>query len=253
MQRHGGSIGVHSTEGVGTTFYIDMRFLVLSRGDGVAHVNAIDSRAAAPGSVSVLVAPSQAEPDKRPGVFTTACAGTDRSTAAAISSSSTGYADSSRSSSSSDDAGGGAFLPITQYSALPTPPPSPLAPTIAHTILVVEDSPASNILLVRSIKKSFPGVTVESVYNGSEALQYMLARTPSQWPVCLCMDSSMPVMDGLEASRRIRYLGYTGLIVGVTGNALIVDQDAFRAAGADCVVTKPADMGKLCEVIREVM
>ena len=59
------------------------------------------------------------------------------------------------------------------------------------------------------------------------------------------MDCVMPVMDGLEASRRIRSGGHRMLIVGVTGNALAEDIAAFVAAGANCVVTKPVSVAQL--------
>ena len=45
--------------------------------------------------------------------------------------------------------------------------------------------------------------------------------------------------NGLEACTIIRSLGFTGLIVGVTGNALDDDVANFIKAGADCVFAKP--------------
>lgn len=53
------------------------------------------------------------------------------------------------------------------------------------------------------------------------------------------MDRCMPVMDGIEATREIRNMGYQGIILGVTGDALAEDVGAFVEAGADKVVTKP--------------
>jgi CheY-like chemotaxis protein len=49
----------------------------------------------------------------------------------------------------------------------------------------------------------------------------------------------MPIMTGTEASRQIRSNGYNRLIIGVTGNALDDDVEAFLTAGADCVIAKP--------------
>ena len=53
------------------------------------------------------------------------------------------------------------------------------------------------------------------------------------------MDYQMPVMDGPTAIKAIRALGYTGRIVGLTGNALQSDQDYMRESGANDVLLKP--------------
>jgi CheY-like chemotaxis protein len=49
----------------------------------------------------------------------------------------------------------------------------------------------------------------------------------------------MPVLSGHAATRVIRSMGYTGLLCGLTGNALQEEQQVFLNAGADCVFTKP--------------
>lgn len=49
-------------------------------------------------------------------------------------------------------------------------------------------------------------------------------------------------MNGTEATRAIRTLGYKGLVIGVTGNALGVDIQEFLDCGADHVMVKPFDL-----------
>ena len=61
----------------------------------------------------------------------------------------------------------------------------------------------------------------------------------------------MPNMSGVEASRLIRQLGYTGLIVGVTGNSQQSDIDEFTAAGANKVMTKPLDIEAFMNYVNE--
>ena len=57
------------------------------------------------------------------------------------------------------------------------------------------------------------------------------------------------VMDGYEATRELRRAGYTGVIIGVTGNALASDVAAFVKQGVDAVVIKPVDVTKLLDTI----
>mmetsp|Transcript_32138 Transcript_32138/g.30630 ORF Transcript_32138/g.30630 Transcript_32138/m.30630 type:complete len:167 (+) Transcript_32138:3-503(+) len=67
----------------------------------------------------------------------------------------------------------------------------------------------------------------------------------------LLMDSVMPIMDGPTATKIIRGLGYTGVIIGVTGNALPSDIDHFIAHGADRVLTKPMNINDFNTIIKE--
>eukprot|EP01036_Dinobryon_divergens_P017150 gene17150-biopygen15139 len=52
----------------------------------------------------------------------------------------------------------------------------------------------------------------------------------------ILMDSHMPNMDGLSATRAIRSMGYNGIIVGVTGDVMPEDVQLFMNAGADAVL-----------------
>lgn len=52
-------------------------------------------------------------------------------------------------------------------------------------------------------------------------------------------DFSMPNMTGTEATRALRLIGYRGVIVGVTGDAQVVDIERFMQAGANDVFIKP--------------
>lgn len=69
----------------------------------------------------------------------------------------------------------------------------------------------------------------------------------------ILMDDNMPNLSGPDATAAIRSCGYTGLIVGVTGNVYESQVAYFLAKGADRVVAKPLDLRDLEEVIREKM
>jgi len=59
------------------------------------------------------------------------------------------------------------------------------------------------------------------------------------------LDNQMPVLSGVEMVRKLRKLGRKDLVVGVTCNALLPDQEEYLTAGADYVLTKPVREGSL--------
>lgn len=109
--------------------------------------------------------------------------------------------------------------------------------------LLVDDT-ASNCKMLKMLLRR-KGIDSDIAYDGQAAVDlYKVpstdagARRPAVHDV-IFMDHTMPVMSGIEATSIIRSLGYTGLIIGLTGNALDDDVDAFLKAGADCVTLKP--------------
>ncbi|CZT10706.1 related to histidine kinase [Rhynchosporium graminicola] len=70
-------------------------------------------------------------------------------------------------------------------------------------ILVVEDNPINQTIAIKNIRKL--GFPVTAVWNGQEALSYLLAPSTTQpRPSIILMDVQMPVMDGYEATRLLR-------------------------------------------------
>ena len=72
----------------------------------------------------------------------------------------------------------------------------------------------------------------------------------------ILMDYEMPRMNGPEAVQRLRELGCTSWVVGVTGNALKEDTDYFLHYGADAVLTKPMTIDQLrdtCDMLGRSM
>jgi signal transduction histidine kinase/CheY-like chemotaxis protein len=80
------------------------------------------------------------------------------------------------------------------------------------------------------------------------------ARTPGgtgQEPIDLVvMDNLMPIMNGPDAAKAMRELGYTGPIFGLTGHALRDDINHYIRCGADTVFKKPIDVKRFCRVFR---
>ena len=91
------------------------------------------------------------------------------------------------------------------------------------------------------------GMSVRIANNGSEALTAIAEKCPD----CILMDCQMPVMDGYEATRRIRKnVKYRNLpIIALTANALASEREKCRLAGMDGYVVKPVKTADLLAAV----
>ena len=110
-------------------------------------------------------------------------------------------------------------------------------------ILIVEDNVTNQLVLRRQLEKlGYANSTVAN--NGQEALT-ILSKTPYD---IVMMDCQMPVMDGFEATDRIR-TSQNGqrstFIIALTAHALTEDRDKCIAAGMDDYITKPVGLENL--------
>jgi len=111
-------------------------------------------------------------------------------------------------------------------------------------LLLAEDEMALNDALTEILKHS--GYTVDSVYDGQEALDY--ARSAEYDGILL--DIMMPAMEGTEVLLKLRAEGNTTPALFLTAKGDIEDRIRGLDLGADDYITKPFDMGELLARVR---
>jgi CheY-like chemotaxis protein len=78
----------------------------------------------------------------------------------------------------------------------------PVISTTSSHILLVEDNPVNRKVIALTVKKL--GYVVAIACDGQEALDYLCKQLVKPRPIVVLMDCMMPVVDGYEATRRIR-------------------------------------------------
>jgi signal transduction histidine kinase/ActR/RegA family two-component response regulator len=140
-------------------------------------------------------------------------------------------------------------VPATLPAPQPAEPPTPLRPSRRKPlrILLAEDEAINRIVVLGMVQHL--GYRADSVNNGAEVLE-ALERVP--YDVVL-MDIQMPVMDGVEVTRRIRGgTGHQPYIIAITAHALSGDRERCLAAGMNDYMSKPLRLADLEEVLAGV-
>jgi CheY-like chemotaxis protein len=116
-------------------------------------------------------------------------------------------------------------------------------------ILLAEDSPDNQRLILYMLESA--GAEVALAENGQVAVDLALEELwqGSGFDLIL-MDMQMPILDGYEATSRLRAAGYHQPILALTAHALGAEHDKCRAAGCDEVCTKPIERAAFFAAIR---
>jgi two-component system cell cycle response regulator DivK len=116
-------------------------------------------------------------------------------------------------------------------------------------VLLVEDVP-NNRDIYRTILEHAGHAVVEAV-NGADGIE--LARSVS--PDVIVMDVTMPLMDGLEATRRLKADAATAAIpvLILTAHAYASDREDALRAGADAYLAKPCPPRSVVEAIERLV
>src|SRR5690554_3478542 len=121
-----------------------------------------------------------------------------------------------------------------------------------YRILVAEDDEVNFMLLQDALMHRVEGYKFDVLQarNGLEAVE--MVKESADLALVL-MDIKMPLMDGVEASRRIRELRPDLPIVAQSAYALTTERDAALEAGCDRYLFKPLDLTELLCVVRELL
>lgn len=124
---------------------------------------------------------------------------------------------------------------------LPLAVPEAILKAISNEIprlLIVDDVKLCRKFHRRVLIDMFPDIAEAA--NGKDAVELVRDSIITGRPFHgILMDSSMPIMNGIDATREIRELGFSNPIFGVTGNAFQGDIDEFIQSGVDNVYIKP--------------
>jgi CheY-like chemotaxis protein len=116
-------------------------------------------------------------------------------------------------------------------------------------ILCVEDNDDNIYVLENRLKRV--GFTVTIARDGAAGV----AMATAEQPDLILMDLSLPVLDGWEATRRIKAAAATRHIpvIALTANAMAGDREKAMAAGCDDFDTKPLELARLLGKIRALV
>lgn len=120
----------------------------------------------------------------------------------------------------------------------------------AYRVLLAEDNEMNQEIAVELL--SVTGVQVEVADDGAQAVD-MFARSPEGYYNLIFMDIHMPVMDGHEATRRIRRMDRADAgkvwIVAMTADAFVEDVRQAKEAGMNEHISKPVEPDRLQEIL----
>lgn len=116
-------------------------------------------------------------------------------------------------------------------------------------ILLVEDNEMNRDMLSRRLVRN--GFEVVMAVDGQQGVD----MATSEKPDLILMDMSLPVMDGWEATRRVKADASTKTIpvIALTAHAMVQDKEKAMAAGCDDFDTKPVELPRLLGKINALL
>jgi signal transduction histidine kinase/CheY-like chemotaxis protein len=118
-----------------------------------------------------------------------------------------------------------------------------------HGKVLIVDDVETNLYVAKGLLAPY-GLTVDTAVSGLEAIQKI--KNGSTYDI-IFMDHFMPVMDGIEAAKKIREMGYSGHIVALTANAITGQAEMFMENGFVDFISKPIDIRQLNAVLNKLI
>ena len=127
-------------------------------------------------------------------------------------------------------------------------------------ILIAEDNPTDEALILRAFKKSNVSSQIIVVRDGAEAVDFLFCqgayknRDPRDLPQLILLDMKLPKLTGLEVLRRIRANKHTRLLPVIMLTSSKEEQDLIESyqSGANSYISKPIDYDEFLEAVRQL-
>lgn len=125
------------------------------------------------------------------------------------------------------------------------------------SILLVEDNPQDEMLILRALKKANVGNCIEVVRDGQQAVDFLFGqgefqdRADFDLPTVILLDIGLPRLSGLEVLERIRADQRTSLLPVVILTSSDEERDRLQSyeCGANSFVRKPLDFSEFAETV----
>jgi CheY-like chemotaxis protein len=151
-------------------------------------------------------------------------------------------------------------VPDPVSSKMPQPQSSTSLEARRPLILVIEDDPVDQEMIVLAFQRASVKNRILTMANGKEALEYLMAGSQFQWkrtsdlPAVIILDLAMPQMDGFEFLRRVKAEPSIAAIPVVVLTTSQFDRDLAQsyALGASSFLTKPGNFEQLVKLVTDV-
>jgi len=116
------------------------------------------------------------------------------------------------------------------------------------SVLIVDDV-ETNLYVAKGLLSPYE-LSMETANSGFEAIDKV--KSGSVYDI-IFMDHMMPKMDGIEATKILREMGYNGKIIALTANALVGQAEMFMQNGFDGFISKPIDVRQLNAALNKMI